>query len=239
MMWFPDSSPGHLALWLVLLVVLAGCMIITVVSVTVAAHIVLPGIPIMFSTHLAVNKVLSQPLSHVILTVTLAGRYHSLSLYRRGKWRYCLPKFSHPVLCLQASTQHSVCYASFLMCCQTLSAPDVASNTRSWWEKKQKAQSCLGVGVGGRVKGCWAKPWFTCMGTWIIFHFSPSSLHLQAGHQTLAPLAARGDPPKKGDACRGPAADRSLRWLFPASPLQPSLCISPWETLYWVTSQKI
>lgn len=139
-MWFPDFLPGHLALWLIWMVVLAGPMVVIVVSVTVAVNIVLAGILIMFSTHIAVNKVLSQPLSHVILTVTLAGRYHSLSFYRTGKWRYCLPKFSHPALCLPARTRSSVCYMSFWMCCQTLSTPDVARNTtyKSWWERKQK-----------------------------------------------------------------------------------------------------
>ena len=85
MMWFPDSSPGPLALRLVLLVVLAGRIIVIVVGVTVAAHRVWPGILIVFSTRIVLHKVLSQPLSRVILMVTLAGIYHSLSFYRRGK----------------------------------------------------------------------------------------------------------------------------------------------------------
>lgn len=69
-----------------------------VVSVTAAAYTVLPGIPILFSTPTVVNKVLSWPLSHFTLLVTLGGGYYSLLCYRRENCRYCLLEFSSSAL---------------------------------------------------------------------------------------------------------------------------------------------
>lgn len=228
-MWFPDSSPGPLALWLVLLVVLAGRTVAIVVGVTVAAHIGWPGTLIVFSTQIVVHKVLSQPLSHVILTVSLAGIYHSLSFYRRGKWRYCLPKFSHPVLCLWVSTQYSVCYMSFF---------NVLLNTqysrcgwecyKSWWEKKQKRRRHQGT------RAAWQRWWWwwwgsesrgdgpkhdlqVCEPGWCLTCLSPP---------WTSRLGTRLSSPQwLGEI---PWTKERLAWVLvlSACPLQPSLCIS-------------
>lgn len=104
---FQILHPSHPAFCLVLPGLSAGHVVVGG-SKTVAAPIASPGKLIMFSMCIVVNKkALPQPLSYVTLTIIPAGRHHSLSFYRRGKYRYCLPKFSHPVLCLQASTQYS------------------------------------------------------------------------------------------------------------------------------------
>lgn len=84
MMWFPDSSPSSSSPSMKITGVLTGQVIIVVASLPVATYIILPGILIMFSTCVVVNKGLSQLLSYFTLMVTLGGQYYSLSLYRRG-----------------------------------------------------------------------------------------------------------------------------------------------------------
>ena len=223
-MWFPDSSPSSSSPSMKITGVLTGQVIIVVASLPVATYIILPGILIMFSTCVVVNKGLSQLLSYFTLMVTLGGQYYSLSLYRRGNWIYHLPKFSYPALCLQASVQYSFCYnMSFLMCCQRLNTPDVARNTTNLHGKRREGRSKSKElpGMGGRwcVKGCWARLVLmaggacACMlepqGVFTSLLLSPS-FHLQARHQTFFPSAARGEPPKQGSwggAHLGPAAD--------------------------------
>lgn len=84
-------------------------------------------------------------------------------------------------------------------------------------EAEEKAQSCR-QWERGAVSRATGKPWFTYTQNWMISHFSPSSLHLQAGYQTFFPLAGREDLPQKGDAWLRPAMGCSLGTGLPCFP---------------------
>lgn len=180
-----------------------------VVSVTAAAYTVLPGIPILFSTPTVVNKVLSWPLSHFTLLVTLGGGYYSLLCYRRENCRYCLLEFSSSAL-LWAQTWHSFSYNIQFECvCQTLNTVDVARDTTDLDGKRSRREGNTKTPEWPGEKGVDGNAGLGYASQSGNSDFSPSSPSLHLGSRVSSPLTP----------CR------EWCYRFPRSVLVPTLAL--------------